>query len=76
MSTQILLPKLGFSVNEATIGQWLVKDGDTVTKGQPLYTIETDKAVEEIEAPANGTLKIIKAAGDAHEVGTVIGELV
>jgi pyruvate/2-oxoglutarate dehydrogenase complex dihydrolipoamide acyltransferase (E2) component len=75
MSTQILLPKLGFSVNEATIGGWLVKDGDTVTKGQPLYTIETDKAVEEIEAPANGTLKIIKAAGDAHEVGTVIGEL-
>jgi pyruvate/2-oxoglutarate dehydrogenase complex dihydrolipoamide acyltransferase (E2) component len=75
MSTQILLPKLGFSVNEATIAEWLVKDGDTVTKGQPLYTIESEKAAEEIQAPANGTLKIIKAAGDAYEVGTVIGEL-
>jgi pyruvate/2-oxoglutarate dehydrogenase complex dihydrolipoamide acyltransferase (E2) component len=75
MSTQILLPKLGFSVNEATIAEWLVKDGDTVTKGQPLYTIESEKAAEEIQAPVNGTLKIIKAAGDAYEVGTVIGEL-
>lgn len=75
MSTQILLPKLGFSVNEATIGEWLIKDGERVAKGQPLYTIETEKAVEEIQAPADGILKIIKAAGEVYEVGTVIGEL-
>lgn len=76
MSTPILLPKLGFSVNEARIAEWLVADGASVTKGQPLYSLESEKAVEEIQAPADGTLKIIKQAGELYEVGTVIGELV
>lgn len=75
MTTQILLPKLGFSVNEALLAEWSVADGATVTKGQTLYAIESEKSVEEIEAPADGVLKILKPAGETYEVGTVIGEI-
>lgn len=75
MATEILLPKLGFSVNEAVLVEWMVADGATVTKGQALYAIESEKSVEEIEAVADGRLKIIKPAGETYEVGTVIGEI-
>jgi pyruvate/2-oxoglutarate dehydrogenase complex dihydrolipoamide acyltransferase (E2) component len=75
MTTQILLPKLGFSVNEALLAEWSVADGATVTAGQTLYAIESEKSVEEIEAPVSGTLKILLPAGETYEVGTVIGEI-
>lgn len=76
MATEILLPKLGFSVNEALLTEWLVADGASVSKGDILYALESEKSVQEIEAPADGTLRIIKEAGETYEVGTVIGELV
>ena len=72
---QILLPKLGFSVNEANLVEWMVADGASVAKGDPLYALESEKSVQEIEAPADGALKIIKPAGEVYEVGTVIGEI-
>ncbi|HZR35929.1 MAG TPA: lipoyl domain-containing protein [Nevskia sp.] len=75
MSTQILLPKLGFSMNEGTLAEWLVADGAPVEQGQPLFSLESDKSVEEIQAPASGTLKIVKPAGEVYEVGTVLGEI-
>jgi len=75
MSTQIVLPKLGFSVNEGTIAEWLIADGARVQQGQPLFSLESEKSIQEIEAPAAGTLKIIKQAGESYEVGTVIGEI-
>lgn len=76
MATEIILPKLGFSVNEAILTEWMVADGAPVTQGQLLYTMESEKSVQEVEAPADGTLKILKEAGETYEVGTVIGELV
>jgi len=75
MSTQILLPKLGFSMNEGTLSEWLAADGAQVTQGQPLYSLESEKSVQEVEAPTSGTLKILKPAGEVYEVGTVIGEI-
>jgi pyruvate/2-oxoglutarate dehydrogenase complex dihydrolipoamide acyltransferase (E2) component len=75
MSTPILLPKLGFSMEEGTIAQWLVADGATVTDGQPLYSLESEKSVQEIEAPCSGKLRILEAAGGTFKVGTVIGEI-
>ena len=75
MATEILLPKLGFSVNEAALVEWMAADGAEVQKGQSLYAIESEKSVEEIEAPESGILKILKAAGETYEVGTVIGEI-
>ncbi|MCY1380106.1 dihydrolipoyllysine-residue succinyltransferase [compost metagenome] len=75
MTTQIILPKLGFSVNEAELIEWLVADGAEVKKGDLLYCLESEKSQQEIEAPADGVLKIIKDAGETYEVGTVIGEI-
>ena len=72
---QILLPKLGFSVNEANLVEWMVADGATVAKGDPLYSLESEKSVQEIDAPATGVLKILKPAGEVYEVGTVIAEI-
>jgi pyruvate/2-oxoglutarate dehydrogenase complex dihydrolipoamide acyltransferase (E2) component len=73
MATEILLPKLGFSMNEGELAEWLVADGETVTEGQPLFALESDKSTNEVEAPASGTLKILKQVGETYEVGTVLG---
>ena len=54
MSTDILLPKLGVSMSEGQVAEWLVADGKQVTAGQPLFSLESDKSVTEIEAPATG----------------------
>lgn len=73
MAVEILLPKIGFSMQEGQIAEWLVKDGDKVTEGQPLFSLEADKSTNEVEAPASGTLKITAATGETYEVGTVLG---
>jgi pyruvate/2-oxoglutarate dehydrogenase complex dihydrolipoamide acyltransferase (E2) component len=75
MATKIILPKLGFSMNEAVLNAWLSKDGDEVIEGQPLFAIESDKAVEEIESPSSGTLRIIAEVGATYPVGHVLGEI-
>jgi pyruvate/2-oxoglutarate dehydrogenase complex dihydrolipoamide acyltransferase (E2) component len=75
VSTQIILPKLGFSMNSGTVTEWLVADGARIEKGQPLYALESDKSVEEIQAPASGTLKILCEVGRQYDVGTVLGEI-
>lgn len=75
MTTQVLLPKIGFSMNEATLSEWLVKDGDIVAEGTPLYAIESDKSVQEIEAPAAGTVRIIAQIGELYQVGDVLAEI-
>lgn len=73
MSVEILLPKIGFSMNEGQIAEWLAKDGDEVTEGQPLFSLEADKSTNEVEAPATGKLRIVGEVGETYEVGTVLG---
>jgi pyruvate/2-oxoglutarate dehydrogenase complex dihydrolipoamide acyltransferase (E2) component len=76
MSTEVLLPKIGFSMNEGVLTRWLVNDGANVTQGEPLYELESEKSVQEVEAPASGKLKIIvSATGETYPVGTVLGEI-
>jgi pyruvate/2-oxoglutarate dehydrogenase complex dihydrolipoamide acyltransferase (E2) component len=75
MATEILLPKIGFSMTEAQIAEWLAADGDQVTEGQPLYLLEADKSTNEVEAPATGTLRIVAQPGETYEVGTVLGTI-
>ena len=75
MATDILLPKLGFSMNEGTLTQWLVADGGQAVEGQPLYALESDKSVQEVDAPASGTLRIIAETGETYEVGTLLGRI-
>lgn len=72
MATDILLPKLGFSMNEGVLAEWLVPDGGQAVEGQPLFALESDKSTNEIESPASGTLKVLKQPGETYEVGTVL----
>ena len=73
MATTILLPKLGFSMNEGKLSEWSVEDGAPVEEGQILFVLESDKSTTEVEAPASGTLRIMVPAGGDYEVGTVLG---
>ena len=73
MATEVLLPKLGFSMNEGMLAEWLVPDGGQAVEGQPLYALESDKSTNEVDSPATGTLKILKETGETYEVGTVLG---
>jgi pyruvate/2-oxoglutarate dehydrogenase complex dihydrolipoamide acyltransferase (E2) component len=73
MGTEVLLPKIGFAMNEGEVKEWLIQDGQSVTAGQPLFLLEAEKSANEVEAPASGTLKILKPAGEVYQVGTVIG---
>jgi len=75
MTTEILLPQLGFGVDECVLQEWLVQDGAEVTAGQPLFSVETGKAVQEIEAPASGRLSILRASEQTYPIGTVVGLL-
>lgn len=76
MATEVLLPKIGFSMEEGTVAEWLVADGAAVSEGQPLFALESDKSTNEVESPASGTLKIlIQAGGDPQPVGTVLAEI-
>ena len=75
MSTQILFPKIGFSMEEGTLAEWLVIDGATVTEGQPLYVLESDKSAQEIESPGSGVVRITATVGEVYKVGDVLGEI-
>ncbi len=69
------MPKLGMEMTEAVLARWLVADGATVTRGQPLYEIETEKAEHEIESPAAGVLRRDGVEGEIYQVGDRIGEI-
>jgi len=75
MPTEVLLPKLGFSMNEGTLVEWVVPNGGSAVEGQPLYVLESDKSSQEIESPASGTLKIIAETGETYPVGTVLATI-
>lgn len=76
MAVEVLLPKIGFSMNEGTVAEWLVADGGQAVEGQPLFSLESDKSTNEVEAPASGTLRIrVAAGGDPVEVGTVLATI-
>jgi pyruvate/2-oxoglutarate dehydrogenase complex dihydrolipoamide acyltransferase (E2) component len=75
MAIDILLPKLGFSMTEGQVAEWLAQDGEAVVEGQPLYSLEADKSVNEVEAPASGTLRIVAQVGEILDVGAVLGTI-
>ena len=78
MATEVLMPALSPTMEEGTLAKWLVKEGDTVTSGQILAEIETDKATMEVEAVDEGIVgKILVAEGTAGvKVNTPIAVLV
>ena len=77
MPTEILMPALSPTMEEGTLAKWLVKEGDTVSSGDLLAEIETDKATMEFEAVDEGVIgKIMVAAGtEGVKVNDVIAVL-
>lgn len=62
-------------MDEAKLVDWLVADGATVSQGDPLYEIETDKATQEVEAPVGGVLKILAEKDATYDVGHLIATI-
>jgi pyruvate/2-oxoglutarate dehydrogenase complex dihydrolipoamide acyltransferase (E2) component len=73
MRIPVEMPRLGYDTEIGKIGNWTVKVGDSVTAGQPIGELETEKATVEFESPAAGTLvEIVSPAGSEVAVGAVI----
>ena len=76
MSVDVELPKWGMTMQDAIIVEWLVAVGDTVTEGQELVIVSTNKVEAAVESPAAGTItEILAAAEDEVEVGTVLARI-
>lgn len=75
VATQVLLPKLGFAMVEGMIVEWLISDGARVKEGDFIYTIESDKVTQEVEAPATGTIRILATEGQMYQVGDLVAEI-
>ena len=75
MPTPINIPKLGVSMTEGTLVEWMVVDGQAVVAGDVLYRIETDKVENDIEAPVAGIIRISGVEGDTYDIGFQIGSI-
>ena len=75
MVHEVKIPAAGESINSATVGQWHKSDGERVTKGEVLATIETDKVSSELESPVEGVIRIVVAEGEEVAIGTIIAEI-
>lgn len=76
MSSEIVVPELGESVVEATVGRWLKQVGDPVRVGEPVVELETDKVDLEIGAERDGVLDAIQVeAGEDVAIGDVLGTI-
>lgn len=76
--TEITVPRLGWTMEEGTFVGWLKKDGELVSAGEPLFTLDGDKALQEIEATDSGILSIPPDApkpGSTVRVGALLGYL-
>ena len=73
MATDVIMPALGVAQQTGILLKWLKAEGQSVSKGEPLMEVETDKATVEIEAVASGILTNVTAsAGDEVPVGQMI----
>ena len=76
MARDVKLPELGENIEEAEVISVLVQPGETVTEGQPLLELETDKATVEVPAPFGGVVSAVRVkAGDRIRVGQTIAAL-
>jgi pyruvate dehydrogenase E2 component (dihydrolipoyllysine-residue acetyltransferase) len=73
--TDITMPRLSDSMEEGTILKWLKSDGDSVTAGEDLVEIETDKATMTYASDHDGVLEIVAGEGSNHPVGAVIAHV-
>lgn len=79
MAVEIVLPRLGWTMEEGTFVEWLKKDGDEVAPGDLIYVVETDKTTSEVENFDAGILRILPngpKAGQTMPVGTLLAYVV
>jgi pyruvate dehydrogenase E2 component (dihydrolipoamide acetyltransferase) len=77
MAVEIVMPRMGLTMEEGTVVAWLKQENQHVAAGEPLLEIETDKSTVEIEAPAAGIMsRILASPGETVPVGQVIGYLI
>ena len=73
MATEFLMPKLGLTMEEGTITEWFADDGNSITAGEPLLRIETDKTETDVEAAGTGRLHRVGQVGETFACGDRIG---
>jgi pyruvate dehydrogenase E2 component (dihydrolipoamide acetyltransferase) len=73
MATEVTIPKLGLTMTEAKIVEWLKQDGERVERGDPIVLVMTAKVTCEIEAPAAGVLHTLASPNETHKVSQAIG---
>ena len=74
MATELLMPKLGLTMTEGTIDEWKKKVGDTVAKGEIVYSVATDKLTNDVESEVDGVLlQILVPEGETVPCKTVVG---
>jgi len=61
MEVKVVMPRLGSEMQHGNIVEWLKKEGEPVKKGEPLFSVDTEKAVMEVESEVNGVLKKIRS---------------
>jgi pyruvate dehydrogenase E2 component (dihydrolipoamide acetyltransferase) len=79
MASEVTIPRLGWNMDEGTFVGWLKSDGDHVSPGEPLFSLEGDKATQDVESLETGVLRIPANGptdGEKIAVGTLIGYLV
>ncbi len=79
MSFEITIPRLGWSMEEGIFAGWLKKDGDVIRRGDALFELEGEKALQEVEALDDGVLRLMADGpqlGTVLKVGAVVGYLV
>src|SRR3954451_16222406 len=73
MATPVKMPTLGLTMESGKITRWLKQEGESVAKDEPLFSVETDKAENDVEAPVGGVvLKIVVPEGEEVPVQRVI----
>jgi 2-oxoglutarate dehydrogenase E2 component (dihydrolipoamide succinyltransferase) len=75
MSVQVKIPAVGESISSGIVSVWHKKSGEQVKKGDPLFTLETDKVSTEIVAEADGVLKTKANEGQEVKIGEVVAEI-
>lgn len=71
----IRVPSVGESITSGVLGSWKKKNGDSVSSGEALFEIETDKVTSEVFAEADGTIEILVPEGTEVKVGQTVGNL-
>ena len=76
MRSEVILPKWGMTMQDGTIVEWLVSEGQRVREGDPIAVIETEKVETELPCPDTGTVaEIVVDEGDTVDVGAVLAWL-